>query len=220
MTRHNEIEQKLTEVRERIAASAKASGRDPKEILLIAVTKTFPISDIEILKDLGINDFGENRDADGAQKAAAVPANWHFQGQIQSNKIKSLCTWSHVVHSLDDARHFALIEKSTVHPLEIFLQVSLDGADNRGGSDTETLYTLASLVQASPVHHLAGLMAVAPLGKNPTDSFSKLAEIHRGFIREFPRATSLSAGMSGDFEEAIMHGATHCRIGSSILGSR
>jgi len=220
MTRYNEIAQSLEEVRDRIAASAKLAGRDPKEILLVAVTKTFPVSDIEILKDLGMNDFGENRDTDGAQKAVAVPAKWHFQGQIQSNKIKSLCSWSHVVHSLDDARHFALIEKSTVHPLEIFLQVSLDGADNRGGSDAESLYKLASLVQASPVHRLKGLMAVAPLGMNPADSFSLLAEIHRGFIHEFPSATSLSAGMSGDYEEAIMHGATHLRIGSSILGSR
>ena len=220
MTRYNEVAQRLAEVHDRIAVSAKLSGRNPKEILLIAVTKTFPISDITILKELGMNDFGENRDADGAQKAAVVPAKWHFQGQIQSNKIKSLCTWSHVVHSLDDARHFALIEKSTVHPLEIFLQVSLDGADNRGGSDAESLYALASLVQASPVHHLMGLMAVAPLGKNPADSFSQLAEIHREFISEFPSATSLSAGMSGDYEEAIMHGATHLRIGSSILGSR
>jgi len=220
MTRFDEIAEKLEHVKERIAVSAAQSGRESREITLVVVTKVFPISDVEILKQLGVRDFGENRDADGAQKAAAIDAQWHFQGQIQSNKIKSLCKWSHVIHSLDEARHFEIMEKSAEHPLQIFLQVSLDGAKNRGGADIEKLYHLAGLVQASPRHQLKGLMAVAPLAGSVSESFSQLAKIHRDFIGEFKEATSLSAGMSGDFEEAIMHGATHVRIGSSILGSR
>ncbi|MFZ4107602.1 MAG: YggS family pyridoxal phosphate-dependent enzyme [Candidatus Planktophila sp.] len=220
MTRFNEIAQNLAEVRERIAASAKISGRSADDITVIAVTKTFPVSDVEILKELGIHDFGENRDSDGAEKAGIVPARWHFQGQIQSNKIKSICRWSHVIHSLDDARHFEIIEKSAAHPLDLFLQVSLDGADNRGGANYEALYLLAGLVQASSIHRLMGLMAVAPLGQSAAQAFASLAQIHQKFITEFNEATCLSAGMSGDFEEAIVHGATHVRIGSSILGSR
>lgn len=220
MTRFDEIAEKLAQVKERIAVSAAHSGRQATDITLVVVTKTFPISDIEILKELDVSDFGENRDSDGAEKAAAIDARWHFQGQIQSNKIRSICTWSHVVHSLDEARHFTMMEKSALHPLQIFLQVSLDGAKNRGGADSEKLYQLAGLVQASPVHQLKGLMAVAPLTGSAADSFSRLADIHRDFIAEFKDAPSLSAGMSGDYEEAIIHGATHVRIGSSILGSR
>lgn len=208
------------DVKERISVSAKISGRNFHDITLVVVTKTFPVSDIEILKELGVNDFGENRDSDGAKKAAIVPARWHFQGQIQSNKIKSLCTWSHVIHSLDDVKHFQMLENSAEHPLEIFLQVSLDGAHNRGGTNIEDLYYLAGLVQSSRVHRLIGLMAVAPLAMNTDLAFSRLAEIHREFRGEFSQATYLSAGMSGDFEAAIEHGATHVRIGSSILGSR
>ena len=220
MTRFNEIAENLAEVQGRIDASAKMSGRNVEDITLIAVTKTFPVSDIEILNELGIHDFGENRDADGAEKARMVSAQWHFQGQIQSNKIKSICSWSHVIHSLDDARHFEIIEKFASHPLDIFLQVSLDGADNRGGANREALYQLASLVQASSTHRLLGLMAVAPLGQSAPEAFTSLAQIHQEFVTEFKEATFLSAGMSGDFEEAILHGATHVRIGSSILGSR
>ncbi|CAB5062543.1 unannotated protein [freshwater metagenome] len=220
MTRFNEIAENLAEVKGRIATSAKMSGRNVEDITLIAVTKTFPVSDIEILNELGIHDFGENRDADGAEKARMVSAQWHFQGQIQSNKIKSICSWSHVIHSLDDARHFGIIEKFAAHPLDIFLQVSLDGADNRGGANREALYQLANLVQASSTHRLMGLMAVAPLGQSAPEAFASLAQIHQKFITEFKEATFLSAGMSGDFEEAILHGATHVRIGSSILGSR
>ena len=220
MTRFDEISANLADVKERIGKSAARSGRESKDITLIVVTKTFPISDVEILKQLGVNDLGENRDADGAFKAASVAAQWHFQGQIQSNKIKSLCSWSHVIHSLDEARHFEIIEKSALHPLQIFLQVSLDGAKNRGGADIEKLYHLAALVQASQKHQLKGLMAVAPLASNTSESFSQLAKIRSNFIAEFAGATSLSAGMSGDYEEAIIHGATHVRIGSSILGSR
>ena len=220
MKRHNEIKFHLREVRERIAAAAHVAGRDPAEITLIAVTKTFPISDIAILKDLGIKDFGENRDGDAAPKAHAVSGTWHFQGQIQSNKLKSICAWAHVLHSLDDARHFEIIEKTAGHPLQIFLQVNLDGSPTRGGANIDSLLRLAEVVEKNSTHTLAGLMAVAPLGIDAEMSFSQLAAIHIDFLKEFPNALALSAGMSSDYEIAIAYGATHLRIGSSILGSR
>jgi pyridoxal phosphate enzyme (YggS family) len=214
MNRKEEISNNLERVRTKIAKVAD------HPVCLIAVTKTFPASDVQILHDLGVTDFGENRDAEGAEKSALVSGTWHFQGQIQSNKLKSITSWAKVIHSLDEPRHFEIIEKVAPHPLQIFLQVSLDGADHRGGAGLEDLYALATLVDNSPTHTLAGLMSVPPLGVEPNEAFAQLAVIHNDFMQQFPEAKSLSAGMSGDYEIAISHGATHVRVGSSILGSR
>lgn len=214
MNRLEEISRNLEVVRSKIAKVAD------HEVTLIAVTKTFPASDVQILHDLGVTDFGENRDAEGMEKSAIIPATWHFQGQIQSNKLKSITSWATVIHSLDDPRHFEIIEKVATHPLQIFLQVSLDGAHHRGGAGLEELYALATLVEKSSTHTLAGLMSVPPLGLAPNDAFAQLSLIHNEFMEQFPDANSLSAGMSGDYEAAISHGATHVRVGSSILGSR
>ena len=214
MSRLNEISENLENVRSKIAAVAL------HPVTLIAVTKTFPASDVQILQQLGVTDFGENRDAEGAEKSQVVSGNWHFQGQIQSNKLKSITSWASVIHSLDDTRHFELIEKLAPHPLSIFLQVSLDGAHNRGGAEVDQLYQLAEKVQDSATHTLLGLMSVPPVGMEPNQAYSQLAVIRNQFTKRFPDANSLSAGMSGDYEAAIAHGATHVRVGSSILGSR
>jgi pyridoxal phosphate enzyme (YggS family) len=214
MNRKEELSHNLELVRSKIAKVAD------HEVTLIAVTKTFPASDVQALHELGVRDFGENRDVEGAEKAALISGTWHFQGQIQSNKLKSITSWASVIHSLDDPRHFEIIEKVAPHPLQIFLQVSLDGAHHRGGAGLEELYSLAALVEKSPTHTLAGLMSVPPLGVDPDEAFAQLALIHTEFMKLFPMAQSLSAGMSGDYESAISHGATHVRVGSSILGSR
>ena len=214
MSRIEEISENLQIVRAKIAAVAD------HPVTLIAVTKTFPVTDAEILRDLGVEDFGENRDAEGAEKSQSVQGRWHFQGQIQSNKLKSITSWASVIHSLDEPRHFEMIEKVATHPLSIFLQVSLDGAHHRGGAGVDQLYQLAEKVSASPTHTLAGLMSVPPVGVDPNEAYSQLAVIRNEFMKRFPEATSLSAGMSGDYEVAISHGATHVRVGSSILGSR
>ena len=214
MSRTEELSQNLELVRSKIAKVAD------HEVTLIAVTKTFPVSDAQILHELGVRDFGENRDAEGAEKAAIVSGTWHFQGQIQSNKLKSITSWASVIHSLDDPRHFEMIEKVAPHPLQIFLQVSLDGAHHRGGAGLAELYSLAALVEKSPTHTQAGLMSVPPVEMNSNEAFAQLAVIHKEFMELFPAAKSLSAGMSGDYEAAISHGATHVRVGSSILGSR
>ena len=214
MNRLDEISANLEIVKSKIAAVAS------HPVTLIAVTKTFPVSDAQILQQLGVTDFGENRDAEGAEKSQLVNGNWHFQGQIQSNKLKSITSWASVIHSLDDLRHFEMIEKVAPHPLSIFLQVSLDGAHHRGGAGVDQLYQLAEKVSASATHTLAGLMSVPPVGIDPEKAYSQLAVIRTEFMNRFPNAKSLSAGMSGDYETAISHGATHVRVGSSILGSR
>ena len=218
-TRKDEIAQNLQEVKERIKSAANSVNRDPAEVQLIVVTKTFPISDIEILRDLGELNFGENRDQEAGPKAQAIPATWHFQGQIQSNKIKSICEWADVIHSISSEKEILKFAQSA-RKHQVFLQVSLDGQLGRGGASPADLAQLADLVNESNNLDLMGLMAVAPLGVEPDKAFTDLAQINQGFAGQFPNSKFLSAGMSGDFEAAIKNGATHIRVGSSILGSR
>jgi PLP dependent protein len=218
-TRKDEIAQNLQEVKERIKSAAKSVNRDPAEIQLIVVTKTFPISDIEILRDLGESNFGENRDQEAGPKAQTIPATWHFQGQIQSNKIRSICEWADVIHSISSEKELLKFAQSP-RKHQVFLQVSLDGQVGRGGASPSDLTRLADLVNESNNLELLGLMAVAPLGVEPVKAFADLAQINQGFAGLFPNSKYLSAGMSGDFEAAIKYGATHIRVGSSILGSR
>lgn len=221
MTERREfLSNSLQDVKSRIASAAQLAGRDIAEITLIAVTKTYPVSDVAILRDLGQSNFGENRTEEGAVKSLEVSGIWHYQGQVQSRKLREIASWANVIHSLDEIRHFEVIEKSAAHPLDIFCQVSLDGSEGRGGVSEQKLYELAKEIEKSPTHRLQGLMAVAPLGVDPATAFSKLSAIHKAFMADFPKANKLSAGMSGDFKEAIAHGATHIRIGSQILGSR
>ena len=195
----------------------------PDSVKLIVVTKTFPISDVQILRELGVNDFGENRDQEGSVKAAAVPATWHFQGNLQSNKLKSICHWADVIHSLDSIRYVNLISAAAKKQLEVFIQVSLD-ADlanpHRSGAKPSELSSIADSILASENLELLGLMAVAPLDRAAESAFADLSKIHQEFIKNYPQSRALSAGMSGDYKTAIQYGATHVRVGSSILGSR
>jgi len=217
--RKEEIIRNLQDVKERINRAAESAGRDPAEVNLIVVTKTFPVSDIEILRDLGEINFGENRDQEAGPKAEIISATWHFQGQIQSNKIKSICQWADVIHSISSEKEVLKFAQSE-RKHQLFLQVSLDGQEGRGGASPAELAQLADLVNESNILELLGLMAVGPLGVEPEKAFADLAQINQGFQSQFPNSKYLSAGMSGDFEAAIKFGATHIRVGSSILGSR
>ena len=192
----------------------------PENVHLIVVTKTFPLSDALILSELGVTEFGENRDQEGREKAPQVPGKWHFQGQLQSNKLKSICSWADVIQTIDSERYVDLVSKATAKEIEVFIQVSLDGELHRGGALPEDLSNIAMKILATNNLKLQGLMAVAPLGEEPERAFSRLSRIHNDFKAQFPAAKYLSAGMSGDYLAAIEHGATHVRIGSSILGSR
>lgn len=220
--RQREIAQALSEVERRIDQAADRAGRSREEITLIVVTKNYPASDVVILRELGIKNFGENRENEGRAKSALVSGVWHFQGQIQSNKIAAISRWADVIHSIDKASHIEKLAAAIPpnKPLSAFLQVSLDIQPGRGGVRESELAGLAQLVLEHPQIHLIGLMAVAPLGQPPELAFKELQRIHIDFQCKFPTATALSAGMSGDFESAIQHGATHLRIGSSILGLR
>ena len=195
----------------------------PEGIHLIVVTKTFPLSDAQLLYELGVSEFGENRDQEGRAKAPLVPGKWHFQGQLQSNKLKSICSWADVIQTIDTTRYVQLVSKAaseSSRELEVFIQVSLDGSTHRGGALPEDVNEIADEILATKNLKLQGLMAVAPLGEEPDRAFERLGVIHQSFISGYPSAPYLSAGMSGDYLSAISHGATHIRVGSSILGSR
>ncbi len=211
MTRNEELAANLASVQERITRS---------DVTLIVVTKTYPVSDVQILKELGVENFGENRTEEGEVKAVAVPATWHFQGGIQSRKIKDIVQWADVIHSLDSTEHALKLGQRAVRPIEVFLQLSLDGDPDRGGAVESELAVLAEVVAAAPNLELVGLMCVPPVSAIPAEAFSQIYSVHQRFLSNFPNAVSLSTGMSGDFEVAIDHGATHIRVGSSILGSR
>jgi pyridoxal phosphate enzyme (YggS family) len=219
-SRYDEIAANLEAVNEGIKSAAQSCGRKFEEITLIAVTKTFPVSDVHILASLGVHNFGENRDAEAVPKAAAVAGTWHYQGQIQSNKLRSIASWANVIHSLDEVRHIQILEQVATHRIGVFLQISLDGAMGRGGANPTELNQLADALLGSANLDLMGLMAVAPLTISSDEAFEKLATFHGSFKSAYPQAMYLSAGMSNDFASAITHGATHIRVGSSILGSR
>ena len=224
LDRKSEIAANLLEVNERIATAAAKAGRNPADIKLIVVTKTFPITDLQNLYDLGVREFGENRDQEASEKVGLLPAdiNWHFQGQIQSNKLKSITSWATYIHSIDQLKYAKLVSEFAGNQRKsIFLQVSLDQIpESRGGVDPAKLVELASSITKFANLNLMGLMAVAPLDEDTDQAFSRLSQIHSHFREGFPDAKYLSAGMSGDYESAILHGATHLRIGSSILGNR
>ena len=219
MSRAEEIAANLAQVQEKISRAAAASDRTLDEITLIAVTKNFPVSDAQILYDLGIRNMSENRDEEGARKSEQLPADirWHFQGQIQSRKIKSISSWADVIHSLDSLSHaekFAALGEGA--PTEFFVQINLEPERlDRGGIAPAQIDTfLKELAEKAEIFPI-GLMTVAPIDQDPLQAFTELAEMQRRV-----RLQKLSMGMSGDFEAAISAGATHIRIGSSILGSR
>jgi pyridoxal phosphate enzyme (YggS family) len=233
-SRGQAISENLVMVRSRIRSAAESVERDPDLITLIAVTKNFPVSDLRILYDLGIRQFGENRDQEALAKVDELPSDvdWHFQGQLQSNKLRSISSWAGTIHSLDQISHANKLaqvraEKSgQVARLKVFIQVNLKpegiGAAklSRGGVQPDGLAQLTEKVLALEELELLGLMAVAPLASDPLTTFATLAEIHQNWLHLAPGSRFLSCGMSGDFEAAIRAGATHLRIGSSILGQR
>ena len=222
-TRADFIKESLELVKEQIAAAATGAGRSVDEITLIAVTKTYPVSDVEILHNLGQRNFGENRSEEGSEKSAQVNGSWHYQGQVQSRKLRDIAEWATFIHSIDSPDHAVKLSRicgEIGKEISIFLQLSLDGAPDRGGVIATEILALAEKVAELPNINLAGLMCVPPVAYEHQRAFSEIAQIHQKFISTFSQAKSLSAGMSSDFEVAITHGATHLRIGSQILGSR
>lgn len=227
--RRAELAASVGRIRSRIAAVCEAVGRSRTEITLVAVTKTFPASDVLLLAELGVRDIGENRDQEGAAKAAEVAkagaeVRWHFVGQLQSNKCRSVVTYASLVHSVDRPSLVrALADAVTWRggaALDVLVQASLDDDPARGGVSARDVTALADAVAEQSALRLRGVMAVPPLDVEPERAFASLAVVAQRLRDKHPAATFISAGMSGDFETAIRYGATHVRIGSALLGGR
>ncbi|MEV6300949.1 YggS family pyridoxal phosphate-dependent enzyme [Actinoplanes sp. NPDC051861] len=226
--RRAELAASLATVRERIDRACAAAGRPAEAVTLTAVTKTYPASDVLLLAGLGVTDVAENKDQEASAKAAEVRATgtrlrWHFVGQLQRNKVRSVVTYADVVESVDSERLALALARAAAErpvPLEILIQVSIDGDPARGGVIENDLWRVSDAVASSDGLRLGGVMAVAPLGWDPDRAFAQLAALAERMSARHPGATTVSAGMSGDLEAAVRHGATHVRIGTSLLGMR
>lgn len=231
-----ELAANLADVRSRIANACRSAARDPEQIRLIAVTKTFPASDAALLLDLDITDLGENRDAEAATKVREVAelrpdrnARWSMVGRLQRNKARSVARWASEVQSVDSGRLADALQHAVTTSLErgnrtaaldVLVQASIDGDPDRGGCPLDDLPALSDHVAGLDTLRLRGVMAVAPLGMPPEQAFERLAVAADRLRADHPAATTVSSGMSGDIEAAIAYGSTCVRVGTALLGRR
>jgi pyridoxal phosphate enzyme (YggS family) len=236
--RSQEIEVNLERVEAEISVALSEVGRKRSEVTMIAVTKNFPVSDIEILYNLGIRDFGENRDQEAREKVRyfreesptkGAGIRWHFQGQLQRNKLASIGSWAEMVHSVDDVKYLSGLSSAAMksnRQVRCLIQISLDEilTPARGGTDMRGALEILASAQRREGElsgiSLVGVMGVAPITGSAKSAFTRLYQAFLAIQGEFPQITVLSAGMSSDFADALTSGATHIRLGSSILGSR
>ena len=221
------LEARLASVRSGISDAARAAGRSADELTLVVVTKFHPASLVRDLAALGVTDVGENRHQEAQAKAAELadlPLVWHFVGQLQSKKARQVRRYAHVVQSLDrgsvvDA--FAPTESEPEPPvIDGFVQVNLTDDPGRGGVAPDDVDAMVERIVGTGTIALRGVMAVAPLDEEPRPAFARLRSISERVQRIVPTATDISAGMSGDFPDAVLEGATHLRIGTAITGNR
>ncbi|MFE9646552.1 YggS family pyridoxal phosphate-dependent enzyme [Streptomyces sp. NPDC006365] len=232
--RKAQIARNLAQVEERITAACVAAGRKREEVTLIVVTKTYPASDVRILSELGVRHVAENRDQDAAPKAAEcsnLPLTWHFVGQLQTNKVRSVVGYAGIVQSIDRSRLVTALSKEAVRArreVGCLIQVALDADESgrgvRGGVGPDGVEELGELVAEAPGLRLDGLMTVAPLtgpyAGRERAAFERLMDLSTDLRRAHPAANMVSAGMSSDLEQAVAVGATHVRVGTAVLGVR
>lgn len=237
--REEQLRDALASVRARLQRAATDAGRDVNDIELLPVTKFFPADDVAALHRLGFRAFAESRDQEAVAKVeeagrlvAGDPVRWHMVGRIQRNKARSVAEWAYAAHSVDSAKVIAALDRAAVvaldegrraEPLLVYLQVSLDGDEERGGVDvsaTDRLDALRSAVDAAAGLEFVGLMAIPPLGAEPGEAFARLEQERARLQEQYQQRLGLSAGMSGDLEAAVQHGSTCVRVGTALLGSR
>jgi PLP dependent protein len=232
--RKSQLAVNLARVEERITAACDAAGRDRAEVALIVVTKTYPASDVRFLAELGVREVAENRDQEAAAKAAEcadLGLTWHFVGQLQTNKARSVVRYADEVHSVDRLRLVTALSTAAVQverEIGCLVQVALDAPSGsvggRGGAAPADVPAVAEAIAGAQGLRLDGLMTVAPLAGayagEPRAAFDRLMEIASALRAEHPAATMVSAGMSSDLEEAVAAGATHVRVGTAVLGVR
>lgn len=216
------LEERLAAVRAGVDAAAHDAGRDPVDVTTIVVTKFQPVSLIRELAALGVRDVGENRHQEAQAKAAELAdlgLRWHFVGQLQSKKARQVRAYAAAIHSVDRE---SLVDalRSEEASVDCFVQVNLTDDPGRGGVAPGGLEALVEKVIATPGLSLLGLMAVAPLGEPARPAFARVREMSEHVRELAPEARFLSMGMSHDYRDAILEGATHLRIGTAITGIR
>jgi pyridoxal phosphate enzyme (YggS family) len=224
--RRDELAANLAAVEERIEAACRSAGRSRDEITLVVVTKTYPASDVDLLAERGITDVGENRHPEAQDKWAEVTAavRRHFVGGLQTNKAGAVASYADVVQSVDRAKLVRSLSRGAEaagRELGCLVQVDFGPeTSQRSGADPTDAAELADLIAGDAHLRLDGLMTVAPLGEDPRPVFDQLVALSAQLVSDHPGAGIVSAGMSDDFEDAVKAGATHLRVGRSILGER
>ncbi|MFC4030357.1 YggS family pyridoxal phosphate-dependent enzyme [Streptomyces polygonati] len=232
--RADQLAAQLARVEERIAAACAGAGRDRADVTLIVVTKTYPADDVRLLAGLGVRQVAENRDQEAAAKAeecAELPLSWHFVGQLQTNKVRSVVRYADHVHSVDRLRLVGALSGAATaagRELGCLVQVALDAGSGergeRGGVAPDAVGAIADAIASAEGLRLDGVMTVAPLAGQyagqPRAAFDRLVEISSGLRETHPAANMVSAGMSQDLEHAVAAGATHVRVGTAVLGVR
>ncbi|REK84689.1 YggS family pyridoxal phosphate-dependent enzyme [Streptomyces inhibens] len=232
--RRTQLAQNLARVEDRIFTACAKAGRPRDEVNLIVVTKTYPASDVRLLAELGVRQVAENRDQEAAPKAAEcadLPLTWHFVGQLQTNKVRSVAGYAGIVQSVDRARLVTALSKEAVRAereVGCLIQVALDAESGergaRGGVAPDGVEALADAIAGAQGLRLDGVMTVAPLAGpfagRQLAAFERLMEISTDLRATHPAANMVSAGMSSDLEDAVAAGATHVRVGTAVLGVR
>ncbi len=225
MSRRDELRTNLETLERRIEAACSMAGRHREELTLIVVTKTYPATDVDLLAELGVTNVGENRHPEAGNKFAEVDHDlrWHFVGGLQSNKAAAVCRYADVIHSVDRLKLVPAIDKgarAAGRVIDCLIQVSLSDDEGRSGAVPDAVMGIAAAIESADAMRLTGVMAVAPLGADPDEAFVRLKNVSERVEVAHPDATDISAGMSGDLEAAVKAGATHLRIGRSVLGAR
>lgn len=216
---------RLSAIDSRIADAARLVGRDPDTITRIVVTKFHPASLVRELHALGVREVGENRQQELSAKVdelSDLDLHWHFIGQAQTNKAAAIRRSADAVHSVDRERLADALHRAGDGDdlLDVLVQVNLTDDPGRGGVAPQDARRLAEHILTLPSLRLRGVMAVAPLDEEPASAFARLHAVSEEVREIHPAAAWMSAGMTGDFAEAIAAGATHLRIGSAITGPR
>ncbi len=233
--RHAELAERLARVEDRVAAACARAGRSRDDITMVVVTKTYPASDVRLLADLGVDDIGEarhpeaGRKVDACAEAGLTDLRWHFVGALQTNKASAVARYASLVHSVDRLRLVRALDRGAQDMGQVvgcLVQVDLDpGGDPgrrgpRAGAAGADVRAVADAVADADALQLRGVMAVAPLDADPAEAFARLAQLAAEVTADHRGADLLSAGMSGDLEQAVQAGATHLRVGRAVLGER
>jgi PLP dependent protein len=220
----SQLEKRYAEIRAKIEAAAQTAGRDPRDIKLLAVTKTVGLDQVRQAMALGISDFGENRVQDAASKVAALPeARWHFIGHLQSNKVKDVLPHYTLIHSLDRPSLATALQNNAERleiTADVLVQVNVSGEESKFGLEPAGLTDFLSYLKDLGRIRVCGLMTMAPYVDDPETVrpvFRRLRELRDLYATTANGLHELSMGMTNDYKVAIEEGATIVRIGSALF---